>query len=281
MDDPTNPASLDAFRAAGAEIVPIPVDADGACVDDLAALPPAEYPRAVYVATTYNNPTGTVLSGARRQTLADLARREGWTIVEDETLCDISIHDAPPPPPAAALDPDAPIVSIGSACKLFWGGLRIGWVRARPDIIAQLAPLKIVADLGTSLVGQALCAELLPLRDRVRAERRAQLRARYRTLTDALTRTLPEWKWNEPRGGSSLWIELPEGDAASFALEAARFGVTFAPGAAFSTTDRFTRRLRLPFVLDPAELREGVARLARVWSAYAPSAATLAHETIV
>jgi DNA-binding transcriptional MocR family regulator len=281
MEDPTNPASIDAFRAANTELIPIAVDADGACVEELDQLPPAEYPRAVYVASTFNNPTGTMLSPARRRTLVESARREGWTVIEDETLCDISIDDAPVPAPIAALDPNAAVLSIGSACKLYWGGLRIGWVRGNREQINQIAPLKIVADLGTSLVGQALCAELMPLRERVRAERRTQLRARYRTLTAALAGALPDWTWNEPRGGSSLWIQLPHGDSASFALEAARYGVTLAPGNAFSSTDRYGRRLRLPFVLDPSDLREGVARLTSAWNAYAPSATTLAHDTIV
>ncbi len=281
MEDPTNPASLDAFRAAGADIVAIGVDADGVNVDELERVPAARMPAAVYSATTYNNPTGTVLSDARRLQLARMAEREGWTIVEDETLCDISIHEIAPPAPIAALGSGATVLSIGSACKLFWGGLRIGWVRGEAHMISRIAPLKIVADLGTSLVGQALCAELLPLRDRVRNERRAQLAVRYRTLVGALERELPSWSRNEPCGGSSLWIELPHGDSASFAVEAARFGVTLAPGPVFSSAERHVRRLRLPFVLDPPVLLAGVERLAAAWAAYAPRAATLPLDAVV
>lgn len=281
MEDPTNPASLDAFRAAGADIVAIGVDADGANIDELERLPAARLPAAVYSATTYNNPTGTVLSDARRQALAAMAEREGWTIVEDETLCDISRFAIEPPPPIAALDTGATVLSIGSACKLYWGGLRIGWVRGEADMINRIAPLKIVADLGTSLVSQALCAELLPLRDRVRAERQAQLAERYETLTDALDRELPAWVRNEPCGGSSLWIELPHGDSASFAVEAARFGVNVAPGPVFSSAERHKRRLRLPFVLDNEVLVAGVERLAAAWSVYAPRATTLPLDAVV
>jgi DNA-binding transcriptional MocR family regulator len=281
MEDPSNPASLDAFRAAGADIVAIAVDEDGLNVDDLERLPQARMPAAIYAATTYNNPTGTVLSDARRRRLAGMAEREGWVIVEDETLCDISMHEVDPPLPIAALGTNATVLTIGSACKLFWGGLRIGWVRGEAHMISRIAPLKIVADLGTSLVGQALCAELLPLRDRVRAERRAQLAVRYRTLVGALERELPSWTRNEPRGGSSLWIELPHGDSASFAVEAARFGVTIAPGPVFSSAQRHARRLRLPFVLDPDVLLAGVERLTAAWSAYAPRAATLPLDAVV
>jgi DNA-binding transcriptional MocR family regulator len=281
LEDPTNPASLDAFRAAGADIGAIAVDGDGARIDDLERIPAGERPRAVYVATTFNNPTGTALSLARRRRLAALAIAEGWTIIEDETLCDIALIDAPLLPAIAALDASAHVFSIGSACKLFWGGLRIGWVRASGDLVSQLAPLKIVADLGTSLAGQALCVELLPLRDQVRQERREQLRVRYDVLTGALARSLPSWTWSEPRGGSSLWIELPYGDSASFAQDAAREGVTLAAGGAFSSTERHARRLRLPFVLDPDVLRIGVERLARVWEAYAPRVTTLPLDAVV
>ena len=115
----------------------------------------------------------------------------------------------------------------------------------------------------------------------MRVERREQLALRYATLVGALERDLPAWTRNEPRGGSSLWIELPHGDSASFALEAARFGVTVAPGPVFSSAERHARRLRLPFVLDPEVLRAGVERLADAWSAYAPRAATLPLDAVV
>ncbi len=281
MEDPTNPASLDAFRAAGADIVPIGVDGDGIIVEELERLPAARMPAAVYAATTYNNPTGTVLSPTRRRRLAEHAQREGWVIVEDETLCDITMDDVEPPLPIAGLGTSATVLTIGSACKLFWGGLRIGWVRGEAHMISRIAPLKIVADLGTSLVGQALCAELLPLRDRVRAERRAQLVERYRTLVGSLESELPSWSLYKPRGGSSLWIDLPHGDSMSFAVEAARFGVTIAPGPVFSSAERHARRLRLPFVLDPEVLLTGVERLAAAWSAYSPRAATLPLDAVV
>lgn len=281
LEDPTNPASIEAFRAAGAEIVSVPVDEAGARIDELERLTANAIPRALYTASTYNNPTGTMLSTERRVRLVELARREGWTIVEDETLCDISHHGVEPPPPIAALEPAAAVLSIGSACKLFWGGLRIGWVRADPEVVALLAPLKIVADLGSSLVAQALCAELLPLRERVREERREQLALRYRTIAGALRRELPDWSWEEPLGGSSLWVELPYGDAAGFAQDAARHGITLAPGPVFSAGDRHARRLRLPFVLEPETLVNGVRRLAVVWSAYAPRAATRSLDAVV
>ncbi len=197
------------------------------------------------------------------------------------TLCDITLEEIAPPPPIANLDPRAAVISIGSACKLFWGGLRIGWIRTSADVIAQLYPLKTVADLGTSLVSQALTVELLPLRERVRAERAEQLRARYAVVEESLHRLLPEWSWERPRGGSSLWIEIPRGNAAAFAQFAARYDIRIAPGPVFSVADRHQRRLRLPFVLDPEELAAGIERLAHAWSLYTPHSMTMALDAVI
>src|SRR5579875_3061760 len=274
-------AASDACRANDAELLALPVDAEGADPKPIEPLSNATSPRAVYVAATYNNPTGTCLSQKRRERFIDLARKHHFTIIEDETLCDISLDAADPPAPIAALDRDAAVISIGSACKLFWGGLRIGWIRTSPDVIAQLYPLKTVADLGTSLVSQALTAELLPLRDQVRRERREQLRERFAVLEESLRRLLPDWDWVRPCGGSSLWIELPRGNAAAFAQFAARYDIKIAPGPVFSVADRHQRRLRLPFVLDPQELASGIERLTHVWTLYTPHSMTIAFDAVI
>ncbi|HXP94954.1 MAG TPA: PLP-dependent aminotransferase family protein [Candidatus Binatia bacterium] len=281
IEDPTNPASIDAFRANDAELIALPIDSEGAAPKAIESAAPAIVPRAVYVADTYNNPTGTMLSRQRRERFVALARNRHFTLIEDETLCDISLEEAEPPAPMAAIDPRAAVISIGSACKLFWGGLRIGWIRTSADVIAQLYPLKTVADLGTSLVSQALTTELLPLRERVRRERRAQLRERYAVVEESLRRLLPEWSWERPRGGSSLWIELPRGNAAAFAQFAARYDIKIAPGPVFSVADRHQRRLRLPFVLDPDELAAGIERLAHAWALYTPHSMTMALDAVI
>jgi DNA-binding transcriptional MocR family regulator len=281
IEDPTNPASIDAFRANDAELIALPIDDEGADPKPIESAASPAVPRAVYVADTYNNPTGTCLSPKRRERFIALARKHNFTVIEDETLCDISLEDAEPPPPIATLDPTVPVISIGSACKLFWGGLRIGWIRTSADVVAQLYPLKTVADLGTSLVSQALTAELLPLREQVRRERREQLRARFAVVERSLQHLLPEWSWERPRGGSSLWIELQRGNAAAFSQFAARYDIKIAPGPVFSVADRHQRRLRLPFVLDPDELEAGIERLAHVWELYVPHSMTMALDAVI
>ena len=155
-----------------------------------------------------------------------------------------------PPAPIAAFDREAPILTIGSLSKLFWGGLRIGWIRASEEILLRMTRLKIMADLGGSLIGQLVAVRLLAEAERVRAIRRREMRERLERLTSLLSKHLPEWTWIEPAGGLTLWVKLPRGDASTFAQVALRHGVAVVPGALASPGGGCGDRLRMPYVLE-------------------------------
>ncbi|CDL23684.1 Transcriptional regulator, GntR family domain / Aspartate aminotransferase [Klebsiella pneumoniae IS53] len=95
-----------------------------------------------------------------RQRVADIAARTRTTLVIDETMADLW-YNAPPPPPLASFNPDAAVLTIGSAGKSFWGGLRIGWIRASARTIASLIQARDSLDLGTPLLEQLACCWLL------------------------------------------------------------------------------------------------------------------------
>ncbi len=93
--------------------------------------------------------------------------------------------------------------------KLFWGGLRVGWVRGPKPLIARLTRVKVAADLGGSVVSQALAARILPRRDEVAQARRREFLPRFDHLSALLGDGLPEWSWVRPEGGLTLWVRLP------------------------------------------------------------------------
>ena len=165
------------------------------------------------------------------------------------------------------------MLTIGSMSKLFWGGLRVGWIRASEEILARIAKLKIMADLGGSLVGQLAAVRLLAEAPKVRQSRRREIRERLDRLTKLLGKLLPDWRWAPPAGGLSLWVQLPHGDASEFAQVALRHGVSVVPGPLASPDGSCADRLRLPYVLEAGPMTEGVERLARAWSAYSAHAA--------
>jgi DNA-binding transcriptional MocR family regulator len=268
VEEPTHPGALDVFRAAGVELHAIPTDDDGLRVDLLEKLAAARPPRLVYVIPTFSTPAGTVLSVERRHRLARLAARYLIPVVEDAAPADLALDAIAALPPVAHFGTEGPVLLVGSMSKLFWPGLRVGWVRAPRPVIAQLVRLKATADLGTPLLDQMLATRLLARWKEAQVARRAQYRPGRDHLTAALAAVLPSWRWRVPGGGFTLWVQLPHGDARPFAAVAARQGVTVAPGPLFSANEEQTDRLLLEYTLEPRILDEAVDRLARAWATY-------------
>jgi DNA-binding transcriptional MocR family regulator len=267
VENPTYLGAIDIFAAQGAHLVPVPVGEGGVNVEALRDAIARVKPRLIYLMPTYQNPTGAVLSERDRRRVARLAIDSGVPVIEDNTLADLSLGPAPPPP-IAAFTGAAPVLTIGSMSKLFWGGLRVGWIRASEEVISRTAKLKIMADLGGSLLGQFAAVRLLGEASRVRQARRREIRERLDRLTKLFGKHLPDWSWAPPAGGLSLWVKLPHGDANEFAQVALRHGVSVVPGPLTSPDGSCADRLRVPYVLEAGPMTEGVERLARAWAAY-------------
>lgn len=272
VESPTFPGALDVFRRFGARAVPLPVDEHGARTDVLEELLLRNRPKLLYVSPHFHNPTGAVMPESRRRQLAELADRTETTVVEDLAMGEIAIDDGVAvPPPIAAFSQGQTVHTIGSASKLFWAGLRIGWVRSPRSWSTRMLSTKTVADLGSSVVSQLLTARLLDHTDAVRAERRAQLRARRDLMDALLAEHLPDWSWNRPAGGLSFWVHLPSGNAEEFTDTAARHGVAIISGPSLSADDGNRRAIRLVFSAPEAMIERGIERLRDAWADYVPS----------
>jgi DNA-binding transcriptional MocR family regulator len=271
VESPTFPGALDAFRAVGARLVPLPVDEHGARTELLPDLVERLQPRLLYLTPHFQSPTGAVLPPERRAAVAELASRSRLAVIEDATLSEVNLDADPPPAPIASLAPDAPIHTVGSTSKLFWAGVRVGWVRVPEGAVLRTLASKTVTDFGGSLVAQLLALRLLHRVDEVVRERRDELVPRRDLLCRLLAEQLPEWSWHEPRGGLSLWVELPDGNADEFAEMATRHGVAIVPGTALSVDEGNRRRIRVVYARPQDALEEGVRRLAAAWEAYAPT----------
>jgi len=263
-EDPTFPGVLDALHRSAARLVGVPPGD----VPRLAAAVAAHAPSLVYLIPTHQNPVGSVLSGGARDTVAALARRHpDVTFVDDLTLAELPLSDSAAPPPLAALAPDAPnIVTVGSLSKLYWGGLRVGWVRAAAGVADRLAAAKAAADLGSTAYQQGLAAALVTERhDEIVKWRAGWLRPRYDAAAAALRAALPGWTWTPPSGGLTIWARLPdELDSDAFAQAALRRGVALVPGRLLSAGDGGRAHLRLAFTLPPEHLTAAIATLGEI-----------------
>lgn len=266
IESPTFFGALDALRLAGARVVPLDLGEAHIDVETLRERVMAHRPRLVHLAPTFHNPTGAVMPASDRRDVARIAVDLDVPIVEDGTLADLSIDLSSPPPPIAAHAPQRGVISIGSLSKLFWGGLRVGWVRGPLPVISQLARLKSATDLGSPVLTQVIATQLFTALDRARAIRREQLGHRRDVLASAIRELLPAWTFREPAGGMFLWVQVPTVDARLLAQCAARHGVAVTPGALFSVDGAQADRVRVPFLLEPSVLREGTKRLAAAWA---------------
>lgn len=268
VEAPSWPACLDVFRSAGAQLSAVPLDEEGIDANALAGALREQQPALLYVMPTYHNPTGILMSAARRRRVAELAAYHDVPVVEDNAYAGLAAGpDAAIPAPLAAYSPaDAEVLTVESLGKAVWGGLRIGWVRAPSAIIERLARRKALADLGSPVLDQALAARLLPRLGELATRRSDELRSQLDLLERLLGEHLPSWRWRRPDGGSALWVQLPSTDAGSYAQIALRHGVEVVPGSAMDPSGGHDSYLRLPFTLPPDTLTQLVPRLATAWS---------------
>ncbi|MFD7571503.1 PLP-dependent aminotransferase family protein [Streptomyces sp. NPDC059810] len=270
VEAPTYPGALDLFREAAAVPLPVAVGPDGVDVAEAVRVMERHRPALAYVVARFQNPTGTVLPPLAGRRLVAAANALGVPLVDDEVLDDLAFGTAREPRPLSAY---GEVIAVGSLSKVVWGGLRIGWVRGPAPLIARLARLKALHDLGCDVPSQLVAARLLADFAPVRAARLHALRAGHAHLRAELARLLPSWSCAPATGGQTLWVRLPHGDGVSFAQVALRHGVAVLPGATTDALGGSVRQLRLHFLLPREVLTEAVRRLAAAWAEYGPAPA--------
>jgi DNA-binding transcriptional MocR family regulator len=269
VERPTYPGALALFGEAAADVRGVDAGPEGMDVPALLE-GMAGRPALTYLVPSFHNPTGSVVSPLDRRRIAAAAGEHGRVVVDDETMVHLGF-DGGVPTPLAAFPGGEDVVTVGSMSKLVWGGLRIGWIRARRRVLERLRRTKILTDLGGDVLSQLAAARLL--RDLAPLSRRRgeELRSGHDRLTAELRRRLPDWEFAPARGGQTLWIRLPHGDSASFAQVALRHGVALLPGDSLCAGGGGAARLRLPFLADPDTLTTAVDRIARAWEHYRPA----------
>ena len=271
VEHPTYPNALDAVHARGARCVPVPLDLDSAGADawdlDLvtAAMRDAA-PRLAYLVPDHQNPTGALLDGAGRERLVALARRTGTPLLIDETLAELTLVGSSELPVAAHGAPDsALVITIGSAAKVLWGGLRIGWIRTAAPTIRRLAALRAATDLGGPVLEQLIAARLIDDLEPVVQARRAELTGARDHLLGRLGDAFPSWRPSHPTGGLSLWVDLGAPVSSRLVGAARRQDVLLAAGPRFGLAGAFERYLRVPYTLRRDRVEPALDRLVAAW----------------
>ncbi len=265
VEGPTYIGAMQAFDAYEAKYLVAPVDEQGIDVERLADLLARSHarPKLLYTIPTFQNPTGTTLSPARRAALLDLARTYGFVIVEDDPYGEL-YYGQPPEPALRAVDPS--VIYLGTFSKTIAPAIRVGWVIVPPALMGLMLMAKEGADIHTNrVVMRTVYHAAAGFLD----EHVTKLRAMYCQRRDALLRGLRDYapegvRWITPEGGFFVWVELPSHLSADRLLPiAAAHGVAFLPGAWFYPgEERPAFGLRLSFsALSEERIREGARRL--------------------
>ncbi|MDQ6524512.1 PLP-dependent aminotransferase family protein [Nocardioides sp. LHD-245] len=268
VEAPTYLGLLDLARMRRARLLSVPALTDPRRIAAAAEHVAGQTQPLFYVMTTCHTVTGHSMPAADRELLARLVHDSGGLVVDDDILADQLFEPETAPPLAAFLD-ERRVITVGGTSKLLWDGLRVGWLRAPQSLIQSLVRMKSAYDLGTSVISQLVALDLLQRADEIAARRVDEARTKLELTTSLLRERMPEWRWQQPHGGRSLWVELPTGsDAARFAAQAVGGGVAVATGETFTGNGSHHDHLRLGFVQPTSALTEGLARLAATWAGY-------------
>lgn len=275
VEAPTFLATIQCFRLYGADLISVPIDADGVRVDELEKLIQQHRPRFVYLIPTFGNPSGAMLTRERRKRVLELAVQYQTVVVEDDPYGEL-YFDAPPPPSLLALSHEVPgsrdwLIHCGSLSKILSPGLRLGWMVAPPALLSRAVMCKQFSDAHTSTFAQAVAARYLAngglpaALQNARAIYGSRARVMCQGLRDELGAAVD---FVAPRGGFFVWAHLTGAgggprDSTVFARTAIERGVAFVPGAPFFSSNPDPSTFRLSFATaGEDQIREGVHRLA-------------------
>ncbi|HEY1776648.1 MAG TPA: PLP-dependent aminotransferase family protein [Solirubrobacteraceae bacterium] len=265
-ESPTFMGIIEALRGAGAEIFPVPVDAEGLDTDALEQLLRRHEIRLLATQPRLQNPTGADLSPARRSRLVEMAVKHGFFILEDGVYGDLRF-EGPELQPLRALAPNH-VIYVDSLSKTVGPGLRAGWVAASGPVLDRIATEKRRDDAHGATLTQLTTAGYLAAGLYTAQIERA--RARYREHRDVLLEALDSElgtlaDYIRPVGGGHIWVTLRQAlDDAALYRECLAAGVTFVPGRAMLVERPRATHMRLSYGMPNTEmLREGARRLGR------------------
>jgi 2-aminoadipate transaminase len=275
MELPSYTGAITAFRNVGASLVGVRQEPDGIDLDHLEHTivrlrAEGRRVKLLYVVPNFQNPTGLLLSLAKRTALLEWAERHDVLIVEDDPYRDIYFPDVSTEAdtrPIAADDRAGRVVYLSSFSKTLVPGVRVGWASAPAAVATKLELCKQAEDLCTGGLDQRIVHEAC--RRGLLDSHVPQLRAHYQqkrdTMVAAIQREMPEQvSWVVPRGGFFLWVALRDGVTSADVMPLAQArGVIFVEGHAFFVDGTGAEFMRLSFSApSPARIDEGIARLA-------------------
>ncbi|MBV8517973.1 MAG: PLP-dependent aminotransferase family protein [Acidobacteria bacterium] len=267
---PTYIGGSASFFARSAELAGVAQDDEGIVPESLRALASRRRIKLLYTIPNFQNPSGRLMTQARRDAVLALAEEFDFLVIEDDPYGELRYVADADTTAMKSRDAHGRVLYLGSFSKVLAPGLRCGWIVAPRTLLATLEIAKQAADLCSGMLDQSVVDEfvasgaLAPQIERVRAF----YRGKRGVLLDALqTHFGGRATWTPADGGLFTFMTLGDDvDTAARVADAVANGVAYIPGGPFFVDGSGRNTMRLTFAKESDErLREGVARLAKVF----------------
>ncbi|HEU5039468.1 MAG TPA: PLP-dependent aminotransferase family protein, partial [Gemmatimonadales bacterium] len=264
MEDPGYGGARIALLAGGAELVPVPVDAEGLIVEQGRQLAPRA--RMAYVSPSHQFPLGVTMSAGRRLDLLRWAATAGAWVLEDDYDSEFR-YDARPLASLQGMDEQGRVIYVGTFSKTLFPALRLGYLIVPDPLVDAFRAARAAADRHSPVVDQAVLADFLTQGHFARHVRR--MRRLYAERQDALVEAIRErlgGRLEAPPRAAGMhlmaWLRPGEDDG-GVAARAAEAGVETPPLSRYAVRRPARGGLLLGWAgYSPAAIREGVDRLA-------------------
>ena len=266
VEEPSYFLAFQIFRDHGLNIVGIPVDDDGLCVDSLRRELEAHNPAFLYTIPSYHNPGGQSTSAERREQIVTLAGEHDFLIVADEVYQLLYYYETPPPA-YGTMTASERVVSLGSFSKILAPGMRLGWIQTCRDLRDELMASGFINSGGSiNHISSHIVRQTIDngsLESHIE-KLRSVYRRRVEAMDDALRQHFGDIaEWTRPGGGYFFWLRFDESlDTTPVRESARKVAAGFQVGAVFSSKGQLNNYLRLSFAhYSEDDIREGIARL--------------------
>ena len=264
VEDPTSAGMLDLLRA-----LPVSVRSSRSLSstghEGLVDQVHKYSPRLVYVMPCLG-PEGRNAAENDVRRLASALRGFDGVLIEDTSSRPLLRE--PAPTYLAALTQRTTVLTVGSMSKLFWAGLRVGWIRGDANLILRLSQAKARADLGTPLLSQLVSAWLIHRTSEVQTDRVLEITSRMQSAETAIKLHLPDFALCPNAGGLTSWMGIPHGASRPFTEIARRHGVAVVSGAALSPGGSSDGFVRVALGVSDTTFLRGIERLEAAWTDY-------------
>ena len=236
LPEPVSPDTYRTLMLSKARIYTVEVGEDGMDVTALGNLMEHVRPKAVFIDSSFHDPTTSCIPNSKREEILELSNRLRVPIVEIDAASEL-VYEGDGIIPIKALDKTNNVIYVYSFSLTFTPGLSLAFIVADREVIRSLSYIVSVRFVATDWMSQKLMAKYLE--DGTYYRNNEIFKANYREKRDMVLDYLEALKpygveYRRPKGGVYIWCRLPEGtDSKEFVSEAYSRGLLLIPGYIF------------------------------------------------